>query len=90
MARKKTEKTVPAAPQMRGVIAGAGEVAEQPITETLRQNFMPYAMSVIISRALPEIDGLSRRTANYYIRCTKWDCWAPTTAPNRRILWAKP
>ncbi len=57
MARKKTEKTVPAAPQMRGVIAGAGEVAEQPITETLRQNFMPYAMSVILSRAIPEIDG---------------------------------
>ncbi len=30
---------------------------EQPITETLEQNFMPYAMSVIVSRALPEIDG---------------------------------
>ncbi len=38
-------------------IAGAGTVFEQPITETLEQNFMPYAMSVIISRALPEIDG---------------------------------
>lgn len=31
---------------------------EQPITETLEQNYMPYAMSVIISRAIPEIDGL--------------------------------
>ena len=30
---------------------------EQPITQTLEQNFMPYAMSVIVSRALPEIDG---------------------------------
>ncbi|MDR0931095.1 MAG: topoisomerase IV [Clostridiales bacterium] len=30
---------------------------EQPITETLEQNYMPYAMSVIISRAIPEIDG---------------------------------
>ena len=29
----------------------------QPITETLEKNYMPYAMSVIISRALPEIDG---------------------------------
>jgi len=29
----------------------------QPITETLEKNFMPYAMSIIISRALPEIDG---------------------------------
>ena len=31
---------------------------EQPITHTLEQNYMPYAMSVIISRAIPEIDGL--------------------------------
>lgn len=38
-------------------IAGAGMVVEQPITETLEKNFMPYAMSVIVSRALPEIDG---------------------------------
>ncbi len=33
-------------------------IAEQPITETLETNYMPYAMSVIISRAIPEIDGL--------------------------------
>ena len=33
------------------------EVLEQPITDTLEQNFMPYAMSVIVSRAIPEIDG---------------------------------
>ena len=33
------------------------EVLEQPITDTLELNFMPYAMSVIISRAIPEIDG---------------------------------
>jgi len=33
-------------------------IAEQPITETLEKNYMPYAMSVIISRAIPEIDGL--------------------------------
>ena len=38
-------------------IAGAGIVVEQPITETLEKNYMPYAMSVIVSRALPEIDG---------------------------------
>ena len=31
----------------------------QPITETLEKNYMPYAMSVIISRALPEIDGFN-------------------------------
>lgn len=33
-------------------------IAEQPITETLEKNYMPYAMSVIVSRAIPEIDGL--------------------------------
>ena len=38
-------------------IFGAGEVVVQPITETLEINYMPYAMSVIVSRAIPEIDG---------------------------------
>ncbi|MCL2030123.1 MAG: DNA topoisomerase (ATP-hydrolyzing) subunit A [Oscillospiraceae bacterium] len=33
------------------------EIIRQPITETLEKNFMPYAMSVIVSRAIPEIDG---------------------------------
>ena len=33
------------------------ETLEQPITETLETNYMPYAMSVIVSRAIPEIDG---------------------------------
>ena len=33
------------------------QVLEQPITETLEVNYMPYAMSVIVSRAIPEIDG---------------------------------
>ena len=38
-------------------ILGAGEVVEQHITDTLEFNYMPYAMSVIMSRAIPEIDG---------------------------------
>ena len=38
-------------------IEGAGVVEEEKITDTLEKNYMPYAMSVIISRALPEIDG---------------------------------
>lgn len=33
-------------------------IQEQQITDTLEENFMPYAMSVIVSRAIPEIDGL--------------------------------
>ena len=39
------------------VIENAGVMVEQPITETLEKNYMPYAMSVILSRAIPEIDG---------------------------------
>lgn len=38
-------------------ISGAGTIVEQPITQTLETNYMPYAMSVILSRAIPEIDG---------------------------------
>lgn len=38
-------------------ILGAGEIVNQPIVDTLEINYMPYAMSVIMSRALPEIDG---------------------------------
>lgn len=38
-------------------IEGAGIVEEQMITQTLEENYMPYAMSVILSRAIPEIDG---------------------------------
>ena len=38
-------------------ILDAGSVLDQPIIDTLETNYMPYAMSVIVSRALPEIDG---------------------------------
>ena len=38
-------------------LLGEAEPTYQPITETLEKNYMPYAMSVIVSRALPEIDG---------------------------------
>ena len=44
-------------PQSNAYIAGAGTVVESLVTDTLKSNFMPYAMSVIISRAIPEIDG---------------------------------
>jgi len=42
---------------IKAEIKGAGAVIEQPITQTLEINYMPYAMSVIVSRAIPEIDG---------------------------------
>ena len=55
MAKKKVqEKKKYDNPDVVGLRA---EVLEQPITETLETNYMPYAMSVIVSRAIPEIDG---------------------------------
>lgn len=57
MARKKAEPKKPAAPKIDAYIEGAGLVAEEKITQTLEKNYMPYAMSVIVSRAFPEIDG---------------------------------
>lgn len=38
-------------------IKGAGSVQDEVITNTLTDNFMPYAMSIILSRAIPQIDG---------------------------------
>lgn len=57
MARKKQTEKPKVSPIPNAYIAGAGIVEEEKITDTLEKNYMPYAMSVIISRALPEIDG---------------------------------
>ena len=57
MARKKKETSPAVEETVKANIIGAGEVVNQQITETLETNFMPYAMSVIVSRAIPEIDG---------------------------------
>ena len=57
MAPRKKRTPKPSSAKTHGVINGAGEVVEQPIISTIRENFMPYAMSVILSRAIPEIDG---------------------------------
>ena len=54
MAKKKEETKKYDNPNVVGL---HGEILEQPITETLETNYMPYAMSVIVSRAIPEIDG---------------------------------
>ena len=58
MAKKKT-KTQPKKKQVNAenVIGLHSEVTDQPITQTLEVNYMPYAMSVNVSRAFPEIDG---------------------------------
>ena len=57
MARKKKTSVSGQMPKMQGYIAGAGEIVEQKIADTIEENYMPYAMSVILSRAIPEIDG---------------------------------
>ena len=57
MAKKKKESKTPPMTKFNGVIEGAGEVIEQKIASTIEENYMPYAMSVIMSRAIPEIDG---------------------------------
>lgn len=57
---KKPKKEIKHDEDMLGAnahIAGAGDIVEQNITDTLEVNYMPYAMSVIMSRAIPEIDG---------------------------------
>lgn len=56
MAKKKTEKQEPKTEQ-KANFENAGIVVDQPIVDVLEKNYMPYAMSVIVSRAIPEIDG---------------------------------
>lgn len=57
MARKKQDAADARKTNTDAYIADAGVIIDQPITETIETNYMPYAMSVIVSRALPEIDG---------------------------------
>ena len=54
--KKKTDENKPKV-DMSNVMGLRAAVVEQPITDTLELNYMPYAMSVIVSRAIPEIDG---------------------------------
>ena len=57
MARKKNTDEKKKKVNTDGVVGLVGSTTEQPISETLELNFMPYAMSAIVSRAIPEIDG---------------------------------
>ncbi len=59
MAKKSKKDTGASAKKLNDKthILGAGEVVNQRVTDTLEVNYMPYAMSVIMSRAIPEIDG---------------------------------
>ena len=57
MAKKKPEEKTVHRSTDPNVMGLHGAVIHQPITATLDENYMPYAMSVIVSRAIPEIDG---------------------------------
>lgn len=57
MARKKETQKKKSAPKHDAYIESSGVVVNEQISDILKNNYMPYAMSVIISRALPEIDG---------------------------------
>ncbi|MBE6752910.1 MAG: topoisomerase IV [Ruminococcaceae bacterium] len=54
---KKKRPIENSAPTASGYIKGAGEIQEMAVTDVIESNYMPYAMSVILGRALPEIDG---------------------------------
>lgn len=57
MARKKKPNEESPKFNNPNVMGLRAEVVEQPIVDTLTENYMPYAMSVIVSRAIPELDG---------------------------------
>ena len=57
MAKKKVTEQPLRRAENPNVMGLRGAVLDQPITQTLDSNYMPYAMSVIVSRAIPEIDG---------------------------------
>ncbi len=57
MAKKKKETEQKPKVDTTGIVGLVGSTSEQAISETLEINYMPYAMSVIVSRAIPEIDG---------------------------------
>ena len=86
MPRKKQQPQEGKAPKMRGYIAGAGEIVQQDISDTLRQNFMPYAMSVIISRAIPEIDGFKPSHRKLLYTMYKMGLLGPTRTKSANIV----
>ncbi|MFR3878191.1 MAG: hypothetical protein ACLTYW_08680 [Collinsella sp.] len=90
MAKKKT-KNQPKKKQVNAenVIGLHSEVTDQPITQTLEVNYMPYAMSVNVSRAFPEIDGFKPSHRKLLTPCTKWVC-SRASARRAPTSWARP
>ena len=83
----KRRKESPAPPgRAHGVIEGAGSVVCQPIVETLEKNYMPYAMSVILSRAIPEIDGFKPSHSKLLYTMYKMGLLGPTRTKSANIV----
>jgi DNA gyrase subunit A len=73
-------------PKAHGVIEGAGEVVRQQITETLETNYMPYAISVIMSRAIPEIDGFKPSHRKLLYTMYRMGLLGPTRTKSSNIV----
>lgn len=85
MPKKRTERGA-ALPRAKGVIEGAGSVVEQRITDTLEKNYMPYAMSVILSRAIPEIDGFKPSHRKLLFTMYKMGLLGPSRTKSANIV----
>ena len=88
--RKQKKEPKRPAGNLSAVIENAGVMVEQPIASTLEKNYMPYAMSVIVSRAIPEIDGLkpSHRKLLYTRQFMKpWYVWHGDVKPCCILMW---
>ena len=83
---KKRKDPPQARPKANGVIEGAGEVVEQRITRTLEENYMPYAMSVILSRAITEIDGFKPAHRKLLYTMYKMGLLGPTRTKSANIV----
>ena len=81
MAKKKQQDKEEKKVNLDGVVGLVGSTTEQAVSETLEVNYMPYAMSVIVSRAIPEIDGFNPPTESFCTPCTRWAC-SPAAGPN--------
>lgn len=74
------------APKVNGFIYNAGEIVEEKIVDTLKKNYMPYAMSVIMSRAIPEIDGFKPSHRKLIYTMFKMGLLGPTRTKSANIV----
>ena len=86
MAAKRQKKELKKNVNTSAVIENAGVLIEQPIVSTLEENYMPYAMSVIVSRAIPEIDGFKPSHRKLLYTMYKMGLLGPTRTKSANIV----